>query len=102
MFRQINAGVLCLINEVELSIYRFLTSGAKKNKKQPQPIKLGVDQFTSCLSIQCFGRLPFLRPDLDRERGYLDREGKATGRERESFCTPRLGKGNRSTGTLDG
>ena len=34
MGRQINVGVLYLINEVELSIYRFLTSGAKKNKKQ--------------------------------------------------------------------
>ena len=37
--KQINAGVLLLINEVELSIYRFLTSGAKKIKKQPQSIK---------------------------------------------------------------
>ena len=30
--RQINAGVLLFINKVELSIYRFLTSGAKKPK----------------------------------------------------------------------
>ena len=48
---QINAGVLLFINEVELSIYRFLTSGAKKNKKQPQLVKLGVNRFTSDWSI---------------------------------------------------
>ena len=33
MGRQINVVVLLLINEVELSIYRFLISGAKKTKK---------------------------------------------------------------------
>ena len=31
--KQINAGILLLINEVELSIYRFLISKAKKTKK---------------------------------------------------------------------
>ena len=36
MGRQINTSVLLVINEVELSTYRFLTSGAKKIKKQPQ------------------------------------------------------------------
>ena len=51
MGRQINASVLLFINEVELSIYRFLTSGGKKNKKQPQSIELGVDRFISRLSI---------------------------------------------------
>ena len=43
MGRQINEGVLLLINEVELFIYRFLTSEAKKIKKQPQLIELGVN-----------------------------------------------------------
>ena len=43
MSKQINAGILLLINEVELSIYRFLSSGAKKIKKQPQLVKLGID-----------------------------------------------------------
>ena len=47
MSRQLNASVLYVINEVELSIYRFLTSGAKKNKKLPQLAELGVDRFTS-------------------------------------------------------
>ena len=57
MGRQLNANVLYIINEVKLSIYRFLTSGAKKNKKQLKSIELGVD----------------------REGGYLNREGKVTG-----------------------
>ena len=35
--RQLNASVLYIINEMKLSIYRFLTSWAKKNKKQSQP-----------------------------------------------------------------
>ena len=47
MGRQINTGVLYVINEMEFSIYRFLNSGAKKNKKQPQPVELGVDRITS-------------------------------------------------------
>ena len=51
MGRQKNVGVLYPINEVELSIYRFLTSGAKKNKKHPQPVKLGVNRFISRWSI---------------------------------------------------
>ena len=51
MGRQINAGVILLINEVELSICRFLTLGAKETKKQCQSVELGVDWFTSCWSI---------------------------------------------------
>ena len=51
MGKQIDAGILLLINEVELSIYRFLTLGAKKTKKQPQQVELGVDRFTSRWSI---------------------------------------------------
>ena len=47
MGRQINLGVFLLINEVELSIYTFVTSGAKKTKKQSQLVKLEVDWFTS-------------------------------------------------------
>ena len=49
--RQLNAVVLYLINELELSIYRFLTFGAKKIKKQSQPVEFGVDQFTNRWSI---------------------------------------------------
>ena len=47
MGRQLNASVFYVINEVELSIYRFLSSGAKKSKRQPRPVELGVDRFTS-------------------------------------------------------
>ena len=85
MGRQINAGVLLLINEVELSIYWFLTSGAKKIKKQPQSVELGVNQVTSRWSIKCFDRLPLLRSEVDREGKYLDWKGMATGRERVLF-----------------
>ena len=35
MGRQLIASVLYIINEVELSIYRFLSLGAKNSKKQP-------------------------------------------------------------------
>ena len=34
-------------------------------------------------------RLPLPRPDLDRTRVRLDREEKATGRERRLLCLPR-------------
>ena len=42
--KQINAGVFLLINEVKLSIYRFVTSEAKMPKSN-------LDWFTSCWSI---------------------------------------------------
>ena len=41
------ASVLYVINEVELSIYRFLSTEDKKSKRQSLPIELGVDRFTS-------------------------------------------------------
>ena len=74
MGKQLNASVFYLINEVKLLIYKFLTSRAKKNKKQPQPVELEVNRVTSRLSIQYFGKLLLPRPDLDRE-------GKTIGRE---------------------
>ena len=40
-------SVLYVINEVELSIYRFLSSGVKISKRQPRLVELGVDRFTS-------------------------------------------------------
>ena len=51
MGRQLIATVLYIINEVEFSIYSFLSLGAKENKKQPQPVELGIDRFTSHGSI---------------------------------------------------
>ncbi|RVW76327.1 hypothetical protein CK203_049889 [Vitis vinifera] len=58
---QLIASVLLSINEVEFSIYRFLSSGVKNSE-----------------------RLSLPRPNLNRS---LDREEKATGRERK-FLAP--------------
>ena len=66
MGRQLNASVLYIINEVEFSIYRFLTSGAKKNKKKSQPVELGINQFTSCWSIKCLAGDRYPQSDFDR------------------------------------
>ena len=89
MGRQINGGVLLLINKVELSIYRFLTSGAKKNKKQPQLVERGstgslaIGAFNDVAGYRFFDRISTgPRLEVDREKGYLNREGKATRRER--------------------
>ena len=60
MGKQLIASILYVINEVELSSYRFLSWRANKSKKQPQLVKLGVD----------------------REGGNLNREEKATGKEK--------------------
>ena len=49
--RQINISVLFLKNEVELSIYKFLTTRTKKTKKQPQSIELGS---TGSLAVRAF------------------------------------------------
>ena len=62
MGRQINEGILYLINEVELFIYRFLTSGSKKIKKLPQSVELGstgslvVGAFNALIGYRCFDR----------------------------------------------
>ena len=56
--KQINAGVFLLINEVNLFIYRFLTSGDKKIKKQPQSVELGS---TSSLAIGALNALASYR-----------------------------------------
>ena len=39
--------LLFFINEVELTIYRFVASATKNGKSQPLPVDLGVDQLTS-------------------------------------------------------
>ena len=46
-----NAIVLLSINEVELSIYRFLSSRVKNNKRQPRPVDLGS---TGSLAVGAF------------------------------------------------
>ena len=47
----LNASVLLSINEVELSIYRFLSSRVKNNKRQPRPVDLGS---TGSLAVGAF------------------------------------------------
>ena len=44
--RQLIASVFLLTNEVELSIYRFLTSDTKNAKKWPCPVKLRFKRLT--------------------------------------------------------
>ena len=51
VYRQLIASVLYVIHEVELSIYRFLSLGAKKSKRHTRSVKLGVNRFTSRWSI---------------------------------------------------
>ena len=52
--KQINAGVLLLINEVELSIYKFLASRVINAKKQSQSVELGVNMLTSHWAINAW------------------------------------------------
>ena len=64
MGRQINASVLYIINEVELSIYRFLTLGAKKKQKNGLKYRsswgstdsLAVKAFNALAGYRCFDR----------------------------------------------
>ena len=81
MGRQINASILFLINEVKLSIYRFLTSGAKKKKSNLNRLSWGstgslvVGAFNALIDYRCFdliliGGQPRMElPRLGRE-GY--------------------------------
>ena len=81
-----------LINEVELSIYRFLTSGAKKPKSSLDRLSWG---FTISLAIGAFN-IWQVTVTLDREDKYLNQEGKTTGRERVFFAPlNRTSTGNR-------
>lgn len=72
-----------LINEVELSIYRFLTLGAKKSKS-------GLDQLSwgliGSLTVGAFNAWQ-VTVTFDWEDKSLDRERKATGRERVFFAS---------------
>ena len=66
------ASVLYVINEVELSIYRFLSLGAKNSKREPRLVELGVDH---SLAVKAFNALA----------GYHCLDGRSTG--------PRLERG---------
>ena len=59
---QINTGVLYLINEVKLSIYRFITLGAKKKKSSLNWSSWGsigsltVEAFNALADYRCFNQ----------------------------------------------
>ena len=99
--RQLIASVLLFINEVELLIYRFLSSGVKNSKRYPRPVELWVDRITSrwtlnaLTSYRCLDRSSTgARPNLDRS-STKPRPGRvwtSTGKrrlldERECFLT---------------
>ena len=44
-------GIILFINEVKLSIYRFLLSGDKKVEKWPHPVEFRFDPLTSCWTL---------------------------------------------------
>lgn len=44
---QLIADVLFFINKIELSIYKFLVSGTKNNKKRPHLVEFRFDRLTS-------------------------------------------------------
>ena len=94
--RQINAGVLLLINEVELSIYKFLTL---KAKKLPRSVELGANWLTIYWTINAWQVI--VKPRLGR---HIRKSGMQVYWKREDFLYlstgPRLGRCNRSTGTL--
>ena len=114
MSKQINAGILLLINEVKLFVYRFLTSGAKKPKNS---LDWSSWWLTGSLTIRGFNvwqvtvTLDWEGKSLHKERNVIRKEReRERERERESVCVcvlhfstgPRLGMGNRSTSTLVG
>ena len=107
--RQVNACVFLLINEVEISIYRFLGSGAKNSKKQPWLVELGINQLTSRWTINVWQVTISPRPDFNQssiKKAYHSTGNARLLEERKYFfhlwTEPQLRRCNRSTGTLVG
>ena len=75
--RQINAGVLLLINEVELSIYKFLTL---KAKKLPRSVELGANWLTIYWTINAWQVI--VKPRLGR---HIPKSGMQVYWKREDF-----------------
>ena len=77
--RQINTRVLLLINEVELSIYKFLTLEAKK---QPRSVELGANWLTIYWTINAWQVI--VKPRLGR---HIPKSGMQVYWKREKiFC----------------
>ena len=103
MGRQINASVLLLINEMELSIYRFLTLGAKKSKSNLDRSSQGL---TSSLAVGAFNAW---QVTVTLDQTSTRKANTSTGKKRlleERVCflhlstKPRSGRGNQLTDTL--
>ena len=73
------ASVILFINEVELSIYRFLSSGVKNSKREPWPCRARGRPVHWPLEHLMLDRLPLPRLDLDQERVNSNWEEEATG-----------------------
>ena len=94
--RQLIASVILFINEVELLIYRFLSSGVKNSKRYPRSVELWVDWITSRWALNALTGYRCLDRTSTGKGVNLDWEGSEPqpGREdywmRESvFDTPR-------------
>ena len=76
MGRQLIASVLYLINEVGLSMYRFLSLGAKKTKKQPQSVELGVNRSLTIRTFNALASYCCLNRRSTENEGTLTEKGK--------------------------
>ena len=103
MGRQLNASVIYVINEVELSIYRFLTSGAKKNKSSLNQSNWGltgslaIGVFNALIGYRCFNQTSIGKKDTSIKKGRLLDKRECF---KHSLTRPRPWKGNQSTCTL--
>ena len=82
--RQLIASVLLFINEVELLIYRFLSSGVKNSKRYPRLVELWVDRITSRWALNALTGYRCLDRTSTGKGVNLNQEEKATGWERFS------------------
>ena len=76
------ASVILFINEVELFIYRFLSSGVKNSKRYPRPIELGVNWITSRWTLNALTSYRCLDRTSTEKGVNLNWEEKAIGWER--------------------
>ena len=72
------ASVLLFINEVELLIYRFLSSGVKNSKRYPRPVELWVDRITSRWALNALTGYRYLDRTSTGNGMNLNQEEKAT------------------------
>ena len=93
MVEKLDASILYAINEVDLSIYRFLAAGTKKGTNEPFLVKLRFDRLTSCWALNALQVTIGLDWTLTGKRCPSTRKGfPLTGKEtfvekRESWCT---------------